>query len=416
MATKFYCRSTTTLAAGAPGTPPDSGAYYDLLTTSSGSGTFTNAVPDGPVTPPTAGTHLTKVGAGAPVTFVTAPLLAFTCAGTVTIGAYAKESDLNANVSRIWARVGRLSPTGVYTWFSSGIADTAELTGSSVAYTATATPTSTAFADGDRLVAEFYLDDAAGFTMAGSGRTTTYTEDAAFFVQVNETVTLGSVAPTVTTTTPTGITAISAASGGNVTAAGDAPVTARGVCWNTGGTPTIADSKTSDGTGTGSFSSAAISLLPVTTYHLRAYATNGIGTSYGAENDFDTLAAVLAGALGRTTVWARALTVDEALTDASAGQEFYERSLAKGTVVIKGTMKNRLGAPVPAHHVRAGWWIQNLETGTGKPLYITGHSVDLAEKKNALTIGIDWMEKEIGVRQADLLAIPATVVPDLAPD
>jgi hypothetical protein len=88
------------------------------------------------------------------------------------------------------------------------------------------------------------------------------------------------------------------------------------------------------------------------------------------------------------------------------------RSLAKGTVVISGTVRNRQGAVVPAHHVRAGWWIQHTETGSTQPLYITGHSVDLAGKKNALTIGVDWMEKEIGVRQAELLAIPPTVVPD----
>lgn len=125
------------------------------------------------------------------------------------------------------------------------------------------------------------------------------------------------------------------------------------------------------------------------------------------------------GSLGRSTVWLRALTTDEALTDYGVGQGSYNRSRAKGTVVITGTVKNRLGTPVPAKHVRAGWWIQNLDRQTDPAkapdtLYITGHSVDLAAGKNALTIGIDWMEKEIGVRQAELLAIPATdqTVPD----
>jgi hypothetical protein len=122
------------------------------------------------------------------------------------------------------------------------------------------------------------------------------------------------------------------------------------------------------------------------------------------------------GSLGRATVWPRALTAGEALTDYGAGQGSYNRSLAKGTVVLQGVCRNRQGAPVPAHHVRAGWWIQNLETGSTAPLYITGHSVDLAGKKNALTIGQDWMEKEIGVRMAELLAIPPTVVPDAVQD
>jgi hypothetical protein len=123
-------------------------------------------------------------------------------------------------------------------------------------------------------------------------------------------------------------------------------------------------------------------------------------------------AAYASAALGRVTAWARALSASEPALDHTVGPVIYNHSLAKGTVVISGTVRNRQGTTVPAHHVRAGWWIQHLETVNSTPLYITGHSVDLAEKKNALTIGIDWMEKEIGVRQAELLAIPATVVPE----
>ena len=59
--------------------------------------------------------------------------------------------------------------------------------------------------------------------------------------------------PTITTDAVTSITANSASSGGNVTDAGSSPVTSRGVCWNTAGTPTLADSCTADGSGTGTF-------------------------------------------------------------------------------------------------------------------------------------------------------------------
>jgi len=120
----------------------------------------------------------------------------------------------------------------------------------------------------------------------------------------------------------------------------------------------------------------------------------------------------LNGSVGEVIVYKRALTEAEAAQIYAAGQVYYDRSMCKGNVVIEGRVQNRLGALVPAHHVRAGWWIQNLETGNGKPLYITGHSVALADKKNALTIGQDWMEEAIGVKTADLLAIPATVAPD----
>jgi hypothetical protein len=98
------------------------------------------------------------------------------------------------------------------------------------------------------------------------------------------------VVPTVTTTAITSITFSGATGGGNVTSAGyPASVTARGVCWNTSANPTIANNHTSNGTGTGSFSSAITGLLDNTTYHVRAYATNNTGTAYGADIPFITL-------------------------------------------------------------------------------------------------------------------------------
>ena len=97
-----------------------------------------------------------------------------------------------------------------------------------------------------------------------------------------------SVNPTVTTTAITSITGNSASSGGDVTADGGAAVTARGVCWNTSGTPTIANSFTSDGSGIGTFSSSITSLSPGTTYYVRAYATNANGTAYGSQLSFAT--------------------------------------------------------------------------------------------------------------------------------
>ena len=96
--------------------------------------------------------------------------------------------------------------------------------------------------------------------------------------------------PTVTTTAVTGATAYIAWSGGNVTNDGGDAVTARGVCWNTTGSPTIADPKTTNGTGIGAFTSMLYGLNPVTTYHVRAYATNGVGTAYGNEEDVTTMA------------------------------------------------------------------------------------------------------------------------------
>jgi alpha-tubulin suppressor-like RCC1 family protein len=97
-----------------------------------------------------------------------------------------------------------------------------------------------------------------------------------------------SLFPTLTTIEPTEITKYSATSGGNITNDGGSSVTARGVCWNTSGSPTIADSKTSNGTGTGTFTSSISNLTPYTQYYIRAYATNSNGTDYGEEFSFTT--------------------------------------------------------------------------------------------------------------------------------
>lgn len=95
--------------------------------------------------------------------------------------------------------------------------------------------------------------------------------------------------PTVTTTIVTNVTSTTATSGGNVTDDGGATVTARGVCWSTSPDPTIDDNKTSDGNGTGAFTSQLTNLTHSTTYYIRAYATNSEGTSYGEQKYFSTL-------------------------------------------------------------------------------------------------------------------------------
>jgi hypothetical protein len=94
--------------------------------------------------------------------------------------------------------------------------------------------------------------------------------------------------PTISTTIAASITQATASSGGDVISDGGDAVTARGVCWSTGANPTTADFHTTNGTGTGPFSSSITGLNPFTLYYYRAYATNSIGTGYGAEYSFAT--------------------------------------------------------------------------------------------------------------------------------
>ena len=94
----------------------------------------------------------------------------------------------------------------------------------------------------------------------------------------------------VTTSPIVDISSNSANSGGLVTSDGSALITARGVCWSLFENPTVdLLTKTEDGTGPGSFSSTMTGLQYGATYHVRAYVTNSVGTTYGSDVVFKTL-------------------------------------------------------------------------------------------------------------------------------
>lgn len=92
--------------------------------------------------------------------------------------------------------------------------------------------------------------------------------------------------PTVTTSSVTNIATNSGLGNGNVTDDGNATITERGICWNTSPNPTTANSKSIATGTTGAFSADIHSLTTGTTYYVRAYATNSVGTSYGSEVTF----------------------------------------------------------------------------------------------------------------------------------
>lgn len=94
--------------------------------------------------------------------------------------------------------------------------------------------------------------------------------------------------PTVSTNEVSSIMITTVVCGGNVSDWGGTPVTARGVCWNSTGNPTINDNKTVEANGAGSFSSYITGLTKSTKYFVRAYATNNNGTNYGMVKEFTT--------------------------------------------------------------------------------------------------------------------------------
>ena len=90
--------------------------------------------------------------------------------------------------------------------------------------------------------------------------------------------------------TATDVGYTSAVCSGNVLNSGLSDVTARGICWGLLPDPDISGAHTAEGQGMGAFSSNLNNLDAGSTYYYRAYATNAIGTAYGAQMTFFTLA------------------------------------------------------------------------------------------------------------------------------
>lgn len=103
--------------------------------------------------------------------------------------------------------------------------------------------------------------------------------------------------PLLTTADITNIGRHGAICGGNITDDGGLNITARGVCWSTSHNPTITDGHTIDGIGIGEYISYITGLAANTTYNVRAYATNSLGTVYGNEISIITDSSVPVGAV-----------------------------------------------------------------------------------------------------------------------
>jgi uncharacterized protein (TIGR02145 family) len=165
----------------------------------------------------------------------------------------------------------------------------------------------------------------------------TNSEGTAYGSDLTFTTSSALVVPTITTSGVTDIGINSASSGGEVTNDGGAPVSSRGVCWNTSANPTIANNTMPSGTGTGSFTSSITGLTANTTYHVRAYATNSVGTSYGSDIPFTTNAAPVIATLTTAPVTSILTT-----TAISGGNISFD---GNSTVTDRGVCWNTSGSP-----------------------------------------------------------------------
>jgi len=93
---------------------------------------------------------------------------------------------------------------------------------------------------------------------------------------------------TINTTSVSEILGNSASCGGEIIGNGGGEITESGICWTTGGDPTISNSKLIDGAVSGTFTCIMNELEPFTQYFVRAYAINEAGTAYGNTMTFST--------------------------------------------------------------------------------------------------------------------------------
>jgi starch-binding outer membrane protein SusE/F len=189
------------------------------------------------------------------------------------------------------------------------------------------------------------------------------------------------VVPTLTTTAITGITGNSASGGGNVTVGGGATVTVRGICFGTSHLPTISNTKTSNGTGTGAFVSALTGLSGNTAYYVRAYATNSAGTGYGPEVTFTTL-------VDLPVVTTTAVTAITKVSAISGGEVTYNGG---GTITSRGLAWSTSANPTIAGSVidggtGTGIFVSNL---TGLALFTTYHVRAYATNSAGTAYGSD---------------------------
>ena len=186
----------------------------------------------------------------------------------------------------------------------------------------------------------------------------------------------------VETGTATDVTSSQALVSGNIVNFGNTNgLSQYGHVWGTIENPTISNNKTQLGktSSKGSFNSTLSGLSPNTLYHVRAYALNEVGTSYGKDITFTTsLADVVLSTGSVNNITHKTATCQGEITS-TGGNTIQERGFCWGTAsaptvsdntIVANTVSNSFSANLSGlkestiYHVRA-----YAETSTGKVFY-----------------------------------------------
>lgn len=187
-------------------------------------------------------------------------------------------------------------------------------------------------------------------------------------------------AAVVTTSSVIGVTQTTAICGGNVLEDGGSDVTQKGVCWSTSNNPTVSSSsKTNDGSGKGSYASSISGLTANTTYYVRAYATNSMGTVYGNELSFTTSAAPVVGLPTLITTAITGITITTAISGGAVVTDGGASVTARGVCWGTSTGPSVLLSTKTTNGTGTGTFVSNI-TGLQpkKKYYIRSYATNSA--------------------------------------
>jgi len=183
----------------------------------------------------------------------------------------------------------------------------------------------------------------------------------------DQTFTTAPSSPILTTTAVSSIAGVTALSGGTITFDGGSAVTARGVCYGISPAPTLSNSVTSDGVGTGTFISTLTGLTANTTYYVRAYATNSVGTTFGNEVSFKTVSV--------PTVTTSAYTALNGISASAGGSVTNDGG---GTVSVSGLCWSTSPSPTLANSFNTSFTASMTGMTVNTVYYVRAYATNVA--------------------------------------
>ncbi|MCQ2333161.1 MAG: carboxypeptidase regulatory-like domain-containing protein [Paludibacteraceae bacterium] len=200
--------------------------------------------------------------------------------------------------------------------------------------------------------------------------------------------------PTVELTTTKDITAISAICEGKVTGDGGLEVTGRGFCYSTTQYPQVSGSHVAVGAGMGSFSASLTQLTINTTYYVRAYATNKIGTAYSEQTTIKTATGLPIVTTTQPTSTANSITAGGTITSdggftISSRGVCYSTTNAQPTIsdkkVDSGSGNGTFSTSITELTANTTYYVRAYATNSSGTAYGTAYSIKTKDGSATLT-------------------------------